>query len=385
MPVVGVASYLLQVVGVRGAVGATAKFTRATTSAAGAATKNLAKTTQAVGKGTSVFGGLQNVLGQVKDNLLPLWAGLELVQKAVNTILGPSQVFADLMQTIQDVWGALIDTIIASFEPVWGPLLEIFTELVTEILPEIRPFLEGIAEVLRDIVVPIFREYRDELKLLLEGFVVLTGLAIAAFFLAVGGAVAVTGEAVRHLRDGLEGIIGGFRWLIENVPGLADAVSKLAQGFVAIADAVESLVGWTRELVDNIEELNRLMGQPAGGGAAPALPLPGSPGGAPYDPVGDFWRWLTGGGPQDWWGLQAGGIAMRPTPAIIGEAGPEAVIPLRDLRGGGLSGPTYVTNYFDVRVGSAQVPADEKDLEDLFERLGEMAGERHLAVVRRRT
>ena len=39
--------------------------------------------------------------------------------------------------------------------------------------------------------------------------------------------------------------------------------------------------------------------------------------------------------------MQEGGIVSRPTIALIGEAGPEAVIPLDRLEGGG--GDVYVT------------------------------------------
>jgi hypothetical protein len=39
--------------------------------------------------------------------------------------------------------------------------------------------------------------------------------------------------------------------------------------------------------------------------------------------------------------LADGGIVNRATLAVIGEAGPEAVVPLDQIRGGGLGGPTY--------------------------------------------
>lgn len=65
------------------------------------------------------------------------------------------------------------------------------------------------------------------------------------------------------------------------------------------------------------------------GDTAPSVPEgyiqdPNDPGWA-YDPAGAF---DAAGNPTDWVELGQGGIARRPTRAIIGERGPEAVIPL---------------------------------------------------------
>lgn len=67
-------------------------------------------------------------------------------------------------------------------------------------------------------------------------------------------------------------------------------------------------------------------------------------------------------------GLQEGGIVTRPTRALIGEAGPEAVIPLRRLGTGGLGGATITINM------NGNIFSDDAD------RLGTQVGD---AIIRR--
>lgn len=64
--------------------------------------------------------------------------------------------------------------------------------------------------------------------------------------------------------------------------------------------------------------------------------------------------------------LKAGGVVMRPTQALIGEAGPEAVIPLNKLSGGFMQpAPVYVkqSNYFYGDINNSG------DLDEISERL----------------
>ncbi|MCS7386873.1 MAG: phage tail tape measure protein [archaeon GB-1867-005] len=65
-------------------------------------------------------------------------------------------------------------------------------------------------------------------------------------------------------------------------------------------------------------------------------------------------------------GLQEGGIVMRPTLALVGEAGPEAVIPLKHMREVGLG--MTVNNY--IHISDVKI-YDDFDLDELAERLGE--------------
>ena len=80
--------------------------------------------------------------------------------------------------------------------------------------------------------------------------------------------------------------------------------------------------------------------------------------------------------------LAVGGIVTRPTKALIGEAGPEAVIPLNQIRqvmadlgksGGGGSGPSVVVqgSIIDLEglfqaVGKGQVQLDRRGRQRVF-------------------
>jgi hypothetical protein len=50
--------------------------------------------------------------------------------------------------------------------------------------------------------------------------------------------------------------------------------------------------------------------------------------------------------------MASGGIVNSPTLAMIGEAGPEAVIPLNQLQGNGVGGGSSTTNYITVSLPS---------------------------------
>jgi SLT domain-containing protein len=103
--------------------------------------------------------------------------------------------------------------------------------------------------------------------------------------------------------------------VIRAVEGLTAAIRTLLSMINAVINAVETL----------ISALSRIR--------VPKISLPSLPkrgGGIPFVPK-----------------LAAGGIVTRPTLAMVGEAGPEAVIPLG--RGGGSSRPMVVNVQLDGR------------------------------------
>jgi len=75
-------------------------------------------------------------------------------------------------------------------------------------------------------------------------------------------------------------------------------------------------------------------------------------------PISD---WFTS---QPWWPFAEGGIVTSPTLALIGEAGPEAVIPLDKLKGRSASN---VTNHFSVTIAGSVYGID--DLERKMEQI----------------
>jgi len=67
---------------------------------------------------------------------------------------------------------------------------------------------------------------------------------------------------------------------------------------------------------------------------------------------------------NEWYGFQQGGIVTRPTLALLGERGPEAVLPLRE----GPSGPMKTDVQMNITISSLHV-SDEQEVQRLFDRL----------------
>lgn len=89
-------------------------------------------------------------------------------------------------------------------------------------------------------------------------------------------------------------------------------------------DALQDLIATLREWIDLVAQMPGMPALPTPPGATPAPSAPsspGSPGGSPAN-GGDYTTPFA-----------QGGIVTRPTRALIGEAGPEAVIPLTGWRG----------------------------------------------------
>jgi hypothetical protein len=67
--------------------------------------------------------------------------------------------------------------------------------------------------------------------------------------------------------------------------------------------------------------------------------------------------------------LAEGGIVKRPTLALVGEAGPEAVIPLNRAMGGGMAG-----NTINITVTSANPDTVVQAIRDYTRRNGPLSG-----------
>src|SRR2546427_2127294 len=71
-----------------------------------------------------------NALHKAKENVLPLWAGLQLVHQAVQLILGPSEVMSDIFGAFNDVIGAFSDILTASLWPALQPVLQVLVDML---------------------------------------------------------------------------------------------------------------------------------------------------------------------------------------------------------------------------------------------------------------
>lgn len=220
---------------------------------------------KAAGKAREFGSTVGKAMAQAKENVLPLWAGLQLVQQAVSLILGPSEVLNDIFGAFQDIWSGLVDSILAAFEPVWMPLIKIFQEIVVKVLPTMLPLLKAVAKVLGDVLIPILIEFQPEFELMLKAFVLLLGLGLVVFFVVLAGALVLAGGAVRPFRlmlEALIGVIGGigsaveqvaatFQWFFGLVAGGFNAVASFGRNLAnAIIGAVEWALNWIVDAIN---------------------------------------------------------------------------------------------------------------------------------------
>lgn len=146
--------------------------------------------------------------------------------------------------------------------------------------------------------------------------------ALDPFRAAFRAAASAIVEAWEEVVDVLELVKDGVKWLGTKAGAMleagVDAITKvantIAKAFGPLRDVLGAIVGAVRWLIENIPKIPTP--------SLPSLPdVPGIP------------------------GLAEGGIVTRPTLALIGEAGPEAVVPLRESgRLGPLGGPNITIN-----------------------------------------
>jgi len=126
-------------------------------------------------------------------------------------------------------------------------------------------------------------------------------------------------NAIGQYESGGGGVLGKMHWLVERVTGLGSTIWNKAQGMwdgigASFKGVINNMIGWWNNLSFSIDIPDKIPGLPDSFTiATPNIPY-----------------------------LADGGIVDRATLAVIGEAGPEAVIPLDRLAeimggGGGIS------------------------------------------------
>ncbi len=137
-------------------------------------------------------------------------------------------------------------------------------------------------------------------------------------------AVRIVGDAVNLILAPFKGIYALFKGFFDDVGNaIADAYNA------TIAPAVGFIVGGFNDMISAAKEAARIIDDLFGGGSFDrdvnkARNLANSFANAPT---------FTAPGPYDIPAFAAGGIVTRPTLAMIGEAGPEAVVPLSQMGG----------------------------------------------------
>jgi hypothetical protein len=289
-----------------------------------------------------------------------------------------------VVQALGEVWGRIVAGIMATWSATVGPLvaaIEAFAEAVMGVFRILLGWLlggslwpelcGGLVAVWNSVVMPLVGTVRGFANALVSAFTWLRD-AVGAIW---GGIVSATQSAVSTIASAISSGIGAaVSWAKDAVGSLASSASstlssvwdKLSSAGAAVASfassaasiissavssaassvasTVSSAVGGISQAaaeasnavstaVASSEGIAIAAAVPAGGTEAVSMPTDGVGGGAKTLPPDYALRGGGGGGKAYF--MQEGGIVKAPTFALLGEAGPEAVIPLSSLWGFG--------------------------------------------------
>jgi hypothetical protein len=240
----------------------------------------------------------------------------------------------------------IIDAFIALFkgdwDGLWVAVKQIFSgawDLIKADMRLIPPILLAIAQTIGEKILEGLKAgLLGLVDLALAGLKALPGAFLDLHLLLFNAAVTLGGKVVSGIVSAVDGIAGKVVGFVDNIPGkLADLLVRLGS---AGADVGGAIVNGITGAFDGIAGAVSGLVKAAINAAIGIL-------NAGFNTIHDNWPDIPGApgppfGHDPIHKLAAGGIVTRATLAVIGEAGPEAVIPLSRVPGvnplGGLGG-----------------------------------------------
>jgi phage-related protein len=232
---------------------------------------------------------------------------IQVLEPVINTLIDLFKVVAEI---VIDVFGTIITIIGDAFATV--------TRIITGFIDYIRPVFELFWDALKSIVQVAFEVIENTVEVALAiirglfeiGTALLKG-DFGAVWDAMKGIVSDAFDAIKDL------VTTSFGVIVEFVAGVPEKIGRAAKGmFNGIKDAFREAINFIIRAWNGLEF--RIPGFSIGPIGYDGFTL-----GVPDIPL-----------------LADGGIVNRATLAVIGEAGPEAVVPLDQMRGG-IGGATY--------------------------------------------
>lgn len=270
---------------------------------------------------------------QILSAVIETWIGviLGVLKLAMQLLTGD---WSGAWQTVQDLAQTFVSGIVRAIEPITdligGPIQEmadlvigIFTWLYDKlvggsIVPELVNAIIGWFGILTSRVWDgIARAWQEVVK-----WFEWLRFSASNIVNALAGAVIDTFSRLTNgvwngVANAWPKVVDWFQWLSDRASDIVDELAGIVTGvFDGIAGGIGDALGTVRRA---IEEIQRLLP------GLPSINLPGA--------LGDVFA-----GVRSILGLAEGGIVTRPTLAMVGEAGPEAVVPLAAAGGGGFGG-----------------------------------------------
>ncbi len=308
-----------------------------------------------------------------------------------------------IVVTMTGKWGEVVDF----FKGIWDKVYGFFKDNIDWILAILVPFIgipkliienwDKIASFFSDLwdgIVNVFSTAWDTMygigKKIVDGL--WAGIKAIASWIAniatevwnsITGAFADAWNGMYRIgRQIIDGLYGGISSLLSSVWNIArDVWNSIKNVF---GDAWDIMYDIGREIVtgiwDGMVSLWGWLKDNVGGFFADILGFSAGEGG------GWSWKNLMSPNPRDWFGFAKGGIITEPTAmiglqsgarGIMGEAGPEAIVPMGQLNSAG--GGTTISNSFNI---SQLVVREEADIQRIARELYRLqrSKERQLGV-----
>lgn len=273
--------------------------------------------------GSYLVPALQTLSRFVLDYVIP---ALQIAAAWVGEHLGP--VFRALGDWIMNVgWPAIQNLAKAFMENVW-PAIQQVAAMIAE---NLQPVVESLADFwtntllpgIQDLI-PIVQKVATVIGVVVGALLVaitfIVGKVAPVFFNILGGAVRFIIALLGKIIEWIQKVVGWFVALVGFIGGLGGKIASAASGmWDGLKSGLGAVVNWIIDRINNILDTIR---QSIDG--FNSLPGPDIPFSVPH---------------LSHVALAKGGIVTRPTLALIGEAGPEAVIPLsgRNRGAGGVT------------------------------------------------
>ena len=244
---------------------------------------------------------VDDILRVVVKSLLPIV--VKLIKQLVPIIKTVIKAFMPLVEAAMELAKQLLPIVVKVLEaimPVLEPILDVFISLVESIIPALIPAIEMFAGIIEDML-PLLTPFIDAISGVLIPLVNVVSNLFKGNF----------GEAFESLKLAFSGIITFIKDAFSGIFNFVKSIFGRVGEFLGkvFKTPINAIVGIINGLIDGINEaLNFSLTNPITktvyemGVNIPNIPE-----------------------------LATGGIVESPTMAVIGEAGPEAVIPLNKL------------------------------------------------------
>jgi phage-related protein len=302
---------------------------------------------------------------QLKENvgaeLAPAFTQLTTALLPVIAQLGPvlASVFSNLTPIFSTLVGILptVATLIEKLAPIVGLLFEAFAEIIDAALPFLIELMEALMPIIEALIPPIIEVVKALLPLIPAAVEIVRALLplielvlpmLVDWLKIVSGVIVIVANIIsRVLIFAIDLLVGAFKGAVSFLKVVGDAFSNVFKGianFVVsyinfIIGAFEGMVNFIIKGINlMVDALNKLKFNvpdwvPIIGGQKFGLNL---------SRVASI---ALGRIPA----LAEGGFVNKPTTALIGEAGPEVVIPLNrfeDMMGLNGQGASQTVNYY---------------------------------------